>query len=251
MRARAAIDLLARHRGDAVAVCALGMAANEWWAATKSEDSFYMHGAMGFAASFALGLALALPQAPVWLINADGSLCMNLGCLLTEASQAAKNLKHFVVDNGVYQTVGGLPVVNDGRTDYAAIARGAGFLRARTIEGLDDLRKQLPAIVAEDGPSFTVLRVEPESGFLRTPPMSRSARRACSSARSATASLGSGPIPTSIRSSSCDRWKESWPPSMRWRAGSTSTLSRFRPPRTIWPMGARSRACRMPSAWAP
>ena len=111
MKARAAIDVLARHRGEAVAVCALGMAANEWWAATKSEDSFYMHGAMGFAASFALGLALSLPQVPVWLINADGSLCMNLGCLLTEASQAASNLKHFVVANGVYQTVGGLPMV--------------------------------------------------------------------------------------------------------------------------------------------
>src|SRR5262252_260126 len=133
MRTREAIEALARHRGEAVAVCALGMAANEWWAATKSEDSFYMHGAMGFAASFALGLALSLPQAPVWLINADGSLCMNLGCLLTEASQGAKNLKHFVLDNGVYQTVGGLDMVNAARTDYVAIARGAGFARARAI----------------------------------------------------------------------------------------------------------------------
>jgi thiamine pyrophosphate-dependent acetolactate synthase large subunit-like protein len=171
MRTRDAIDVLARQRGDAVAVCALGMAANEWWAATKSEDSFYMHGAMGFAASFALGLALSLPKVPVWLINADGSLCMNLGCLLTEASQAAKNLKHFVVANGVYQTVGALPLVNGGRTDYAAIARAAGISRARTIGTLDELEQLLPGIAAEDGPSFTVLRVEPESGFLRTPPM--------------------------------------------------------------------------------
>ena len=54
MKAREAIDAMTRHRGDAVAVCALGMAANEWWAATKSEDAFYMHGAMGFAASFTL-----------------------------------------------------------------------------------------------------------------------------------------------------------------------------------------------------
>ena len=75
MKARAAIDVLARHRGEAVAVCALGMAANEWWAATKSEDSFYMHGAMGFAASFALGLALSLPKAPVWLILPSLALC--------------------------------------------------------------------------------------------------------------------------------------------------------------------------------
>jgi len=171
MRAREAIEAVAAHRGDAVAVCALGMAANEWWAVTKSEETFYMHGAMGFAASFALGLALSLPQASIWLINADGSLCMNLGCLLTEASQAPKNLKHFVVDNQVYQTVGAVPMVNQGRTDYAAIARGAGIERARTIDTLDALKQAMPAIAAEDGPSFTLLRVLPETGFLRTPPM--------------------------------------------------------------------------------
>src|SRR4051794_16262688 len=166
MRTREAFEIMAPKFDGAVAVCALGMAANEWWAATKSEEAFYMHGAMGFAASFALGLALSLPNVPVWLINADGSLCMNLGCLLTEASQGAKNLKHFVVDNGVYQTVGGLPMVNHGRTDYAAMARAAGFLRARSLGTLDELERTLPGIVAEDGPSFTVLRVEPEQGFL-------------------------------------------------------------------------------------
>ena len=171
MNVRDAIEVLAQHRGDAVAVCALGMAANEWWAVTKGEDSFYMHGAMGFAASFALGLALSLPQATVWLINADGSLCMNLGCLLTEASQSAPNLKHFVIDNQVYQTVGALPMVNQGRTDYAAIARGAGFPRARTIDTLADLKAQMPTIAGEDGPTFTALRVSAETGFLRTPPM--------------------------------------------------------------------------------
>jgi Thiamine pyrophosphate enzyme, C-terminal TPP binding domain len=123
------------------------MAANEWWAATEREDSFYMHGALGFAASFALGLALSLPQGKIWLINADGSLCMNLGCLLTEAAQAPKNLKHFVIDNGVYQTVGGLPMVNQGRTDYAAIARGAGFARARNR----DARRDRPSDAGDRG----------------------------------------------------------------------------------------------------
>ncbi|MBI4207300.1 MAG: thiamine pyrophosphate-binding protein [Betaproteobacteria bacterium] len=171
MKTREALGVLAEHRGDAVAVCALGMAANEWWAATKSEDSFYMHGAMGFAASFGLGLALALPDTPVWVINADGSLCMNLGCLLTEAAQAPANLKHFVVDNRVYQTVGAMPMVNQGVSNYAALARAAGIPRARTIGNIADLERALPEIASQPGPSFTVLRVEPESGFLGTPPM--------------------------------------------------------------------------------
>lgn len=171
MKTSEAMKVLAARRGQAVVVCALGMAANEWWAATQSEDSFYMHGAMGFAASFALGLALALPEVPVWVLNADGSLCMNLGCLLTEAGQAPRNLKHFVVDNRVYQTVGAVPMVNQGCTDYVGIAKAAGIPRARAIADLAALERQLPDIVAEPGPSFTVLQVEPETGFLRTPPM--------------------------------------------------------------------------------
>ena len=171
MKTREAMSVIAAHRGNAVAVCALGMASNEWWQATKSEETFYMHGAMGFAASFALGFALMAPDVPVLLLNADGSLCMNLGCLLTEAQQAPSNLKHFVVDNQVYQTVGALPTVNQGRTDYAAIARGAGIVRTRTIESLDELEREMPKIADEDGPSFTVLRIEAETEFLRTPPM--------------------------------------------------------------------------------
>ncbi len=171
MRAREAIEALAANRGDAIGVCALGMAANEWWDATHCEETFYMHGAMGFAASFALGLAVCLPDEPVWLINADGSLCMNLGCLVTEAGQAPKNLRHFVVDNGVYQTVGGVPMVNQRRTDYAAIARGAGFPNAETFDDLASLNEALPRIAKTPGPSLTVLRVEPETSFQHVPPM--------------------------------------------------------------------------------
>jgi sulfopyruvate decarboxylase subunit beta len=171
VKTREAMDILAAARGDAVVVCALGMAANEWWAATASEDAFYMHGAMGFAASFGLGLALSLPEVPVWILNADGSLCMNLGCLLTEAAQKCGNLKHFVVDNGVYQTVGAVPMVNAGGADYAAIARAAGFRSARAVSQPEELARLLPEVIAEPGPSLTVLRVEAEASFLGTPPM--------------------------------------------------------------------------------
>ena len=171
MNAREAIEVLARHRGDAVTVCALGMAANEWWAATKNEESFYMHGAMGFAASFALGLALSAPTLPVWLLNADGSLCMNLGCLLTEAAQAPRNLKHFVIDNRVYQTVGALPMVNQGRADYEGLAKAAGIPRTYSAYNPAQLEQLLPEIITAPGPVFTVIKVEPETKFLGTPPM--------------------------------------------------------------------------------
>jgi sulfopyruvate decarboxylase subunit beta len=170
MKTREALTVLAKHRGDAIVVCALGMAANEWWAVTRSEDSFYMHGGMGFAASFALGLATALPQVPVWVLNSDGSLSMNLGCLLTEAGQQPANLKHFVVDNQRYQTVDTMPMVNQDNADYAMIARGAGIRQTATIDNLADLEERTPAIVAAPGPYFIRLRVESEPEYQRAPP---------------------------------------------------------------------------------
>jgi sulfopyruvate decarboxylase subunit beta len=170
MKTREALSVLAAHRGDAIVVCALGMAANEWWAVTKSEDSFYMHGGMGFAASFALGLATALPNVPVWVLNSDGSLSMNLGCLLTEAGQQPQNLKHFVVDNQSYQTVDTMPMVNQDNADYAAIAKGAGIRQVATIDNLVDLEKSMPGIVAAPGPYFVRLRVESEPDYQRAPP---------------------------------------------------------------------------------
>jgi sulfopyruvate decarboxylase subunit beta len=170
MKTREALTVLAKHRGDAIVVCALGMAANEWWAVTRSEDSFYMHGGMGFAASFALGLATALPQVPVWVLNSDGSLSMNLGCLLTEAGQQPMNLKHFVVDNQRYQTVDTMPMVNQDNSDYAAIAKGCGIRQVVTIDNLAELEKLAPEIAAAPGPYFIRLRVESEPEYQRAPP---------------------------------------------------------------------------------
>jgi sulfopyruvate decarboxylase subunit beta len=172
MKANDAIKVLAAHRGEAVVVCALGTAANEWWAVTRSEDSFYMHGAMGFAASFALGLAASIPDALIWVLNSDGSLSMNLGCLLTEAGQQPKNLKHFVIDNQCYQTVSNMPMVNQDTADYTAIARAAGFVRVATIDNTADLDKQMPQINAAPGPYFIRLRIEAEKDYKRPPPFS-------------------------------------------------------------------------------
>ncbi len=154
MKTNEAMKVLAAHRGDAVVVCALGMAANEWWAVTKSEDSFYMHGGMGFASTFALGLALSVPDTPVWVINRDGALCMNTGACSTEAGQQPRNLKHFVVDNQCYQTVETMPMVNQDGADYTVMARGAGIARAVTIDNVPDLERKMPEIVVGAGPVF-------------------------------------------------------------------------------------------------
>ncbi len=170
MNANECMKVLAKHRGDAVVVCALGMAANEWWAVTRSEDSFYMHGGMGLASTFALGLAIAIPKTPVWVLNSDGGLCMNTGTLLTEAGQQQRNMKHFVIDNQSYQTVENMPMVNQNGADYALMAKAAGFERTITIDNLPDLDSKMPEINEAPGPYFIRLRIEAEQNYQRTPP---------------------------------------------------------------------------------
>ena len=59
----------------------------------------------------------------------------------------------------------------EGAMPVGEARRAARRLFARAIETREELERQMPGITAEDGPSFTVLRVEPESDFLRTPPM--------------------------------------------------------------------------------
>jgi len=90
---------------------------------------------------------------------------MNLGCLLTEAGQQPRNLRHFVVDNRVYQTVGGTPMVNHRKTDYAAIARGAGLDNIWSLASVREVEQALPDILATDGPTFAVLNVEAEPNY--------------------------------------------------------------------------------------
>lgn len=169
MKLRDCFHVMHPHARPAIVVCALGMAANEWWEVTQCQDSFYMHGAMGFASSFALGIAMAMPDKPVWIIDGDGSLCMNLGTLVTAGAQKPGNLKHFVVDNGCYQTVGGIPMVGAGRADYGAIAAGAGIERVHAFDTVEDLEAAMPGIGAP-GHSFATLRVERDTGPILAPP---------------------------------------------------------------------------------
>ena len=167
MKASEAIAALIGERTDEIAVCALGMAAGEWWTQTSDDGDLYIHGAMGFSASIALGLAIALPQATIWAINSDGSLCMNPGCLITEAGQRQSNLKHFVLDNQVYETVGSVPMVAGGQANYAAMAQAVGFASARTVDTVEGIAAAMPEVRAANGPTLTVLRVEPEPGHRR------------------------------------------------------------------------------------
>ncbi len=116
-------------------------------------------GSMGKAASTGLGLALAMPDLRVWVLDGDGSLLMNLGCLVTTAHQAPPNLVHFVLENGVYATTGGQPIPGRGAVSFAMFARAAGFREVYEYWDETTFEQAIGEVLQKPGPVFVDVKV--------------------------------------------------------------------------------------------
>jgi thiamine pyrophosphate-dependent acetolactate synthase large subunit-like protein len=150
------------HRGDDIVVP--GRGGRHWHTLTDKTmlDAPVGDPAMGGHAGFALGLALAQPNRKVVLFDSEGDILMSLGMLVTIAEQAPANFYHFLLDNECYATTGGQPVPNAQNVAYDVMARGAGYPRSHAFTELDDLARELPAILDRPGPVFVALKVFPE-----------------------------------------------------------------------------------------
>jgi hypothetical protein len=62
---------------------------------------------MGSVIPFTLGLSITKPTLRLNAIEGDGSLVMNLGCLLTFKRYGRHNIRVFLLDNRCYESTGG------------------------------------------------------------------------------------------------------------------------------------------------
>jgi thiamine pyrophosphate-dependent acetolactate synthase large subunit-like protein len=151
--------ILKRHVTDEVVVSTYSSAV-DWLALGERTLNYFSIGAMGLDSSHALGLALGRPDKRIICLQGDGSLLMNLGCLVTIAAVAPKNLVHIVVQNRTYEANGGHPIPNI-KTDFAAIARSAGYAHAHEFSELANFEQQAAHVLKQEGPVFATLHVEP------------------------------------------------------------------------------------------
>ena len=156
------LQIFNRHRGDAIVVP--GRGGRHWVRISDRPNRDLPLGdpAMGGHASFALGLALALPQEKIVLFDSDGDIQMGMGILATIAEQQPRNFYHFMLDNGCYATTGGQPVPNARAIAYDALARACGYARVQVMDNLETFAVNIERILSEPGPVFTWLRVRPE-----------------------------------------------------------------------------------------
>lgn len=155
------LKVFAAHRGDSIVIS--GRGGKHWIEISDTVMDIPLGDpAMGGHAGFGLGLALAQPNKRVVLFDSEGDILMSLGQLPTIAEQAPSNFYHFILDNEVYATTGGQPVPGSKLVDYAGFAKAAGYPTAVNIAELDDFKRQLPGLLATQGPVFASLKVFPE-----------------------------------------------------------------------------------------
>ena len=152
---------LSAARGSAVVVTT--MATVRPWARHSDHalDFASADSAMGHAADFALGVALAQPRRKVICLNGDGSMLMTLGTMVTVVAAGARNLVLFVVRNGTYEVTGNQRVPGASAVDFAAMARAAGFPSAATFSEAGPYAAALPELIAREGPVCVVADVDP------------------------------------------------------------------------------------------
>jgi sulfopyruvate decarboxylase subunit beta len=154
---------LAAKRTDEVFVTTMSVAMP--WAELSDSplDFAHVESAMGHAADFALGLAIAQPKRRVFVINGDGSTLMCLGTLVTLAQRPAANLTMVITENGTYEVTGNQPVPGADRIDYEQICRGAGIKNVYTITDEAEFDAQLERHFTGEGPQVFIWKIEKAS----------------------------------------------------------------------------------------
>jgi sulfopyruvate decarboxylase subunit beta len=171
-----ALDVLARRRGEAVVVATMTALA-PWRARAGSDRDLICLGFMGGASTLGLGVALAQPETPVWVLDGDGSLEMQLGSLITIANAAPRRFVHVVLNNGVYDTSGAQPVPGEGTVSFAALAEAAGYAQAVRFSDIESFDAAIDGILEADGPVLVELMTQPTGIGYQIPEFAQAPRR--------------------------------------------------------------------------
>ena len=172
-----ALEVIHHQRREAVVITTMG-AAREWQQLEPHPKDFvYMPSSMGQGPPLGLGIAIAKPKQRVIVVNGDGCLLMNLGCLITITAQAPKNFTLIIIDNGVYEVTGGQTTIanalrraDDRSIDFQAMARASGFEHVYEFDDIESWRYE-HEVMHDEGPICIVLKttVKTEDAGARSP----------------------------------------------------------------------------------
>lgn len=118
---------------------------------------FLTVGSMGHASQIALGIALRMPEIPVYCIDGDGAVIMHMGSLAIIGARGPANFRHVVINNGAHDSVGGQPTAGFD-ADLSAIALACGYRTARRADTAEEMVAGMRALGQGEGPAFLEIR---------------------------------------------------------------------------------------------
>ncbi len=137
----------------------LGATMNDWWNHQPADNALFV-GTLGSVTTTALGMAVSVPHRRIIAIESDGGVLFNLGVLCTLGAEHPANLTVVVMDNGVYESIGG-PATHSGRnTDIAAMAEAAGCINCRTVTEADEVGPAFAAMLDDGELGYMVAKIE-------------------------------------------------------------------------------------------
>jgi thiamine pyrophosphate-dependent acetolactate synthase large subunit-like protein len=145
---------------DLLVAVSLGATKNEWHSLMPGAGTMFLP-LMGGSLPFGIGLALARPNRRVVVIDTDGSMIFGAGSLCTLASERPSNLTVLVLDNEMYESVGGHASATSGRVDLARLAAGAGVAATATTDEPSALARILSEMLTDAEVGFVVAKIEP------------------------------------------------------------------------------------------
>jgi sulfopyruvate decarboxylase subunit beta len=159
-----------QHAGKNPILTNLGGAAGKLFAAGDRPENIYLRGAMGLTASIGLGLAIAITDRKIIVLDGDGSVLMNMGALCTIADQKPKNLIHIIWDNEQWGETGGQPTHTSSVTNLAGVAREAGIEKVNEVTEMAVFQQVVLQALQENGPWCIVAKAEDRSQTPRVSP---------------------------------------------------------------------------------
>ena len=155
-----ALEAIYPELKERIVVTIMGAVAVELFMLGHRHNFFYLEHAMGLASSMGLGIALAMPEQKVIVIDGDGSLLMNLGTLSTMARYRPANLLHIVFDNESLLSVGGFPTATSTGTDLAGITRASGIPQVMEAHTAETLKEAVEKSLASHTMTTIISKVE-------------------------------------------------------------------------------------------
>jgi thiamine pyrophosphate-dependent acetolactate synthase large subunit-like protein len=142
-------------------VSSLGAIHQDWWNHAAPIGNTFNPIILGSITTTALGVALALPHRKVLALETDGSVLMNTGAMCTLGSQRPRNLTVVVLDNALYEIIGGAPTLTAQNTDLAKMANAAGCINTVTVDNTANLEREFKRMWNDDEMGYLVAKIEP------------------------------------------------------------------------------------------